>query len=412
MRVIDTVIIGGGQAGLAMSYCLAAEGIDHVVFERGEVAQSWRGHWDSLRLLTPNWQSRLPGFSYRGAEPQGFMSRDELVAHLEAYRRVIAAPVQCRTSVLSLWEPEPGRFLVETTRGRFMSRSVVIATGECGRPWLPGLARDLAPSIEQLTPASYKRPDQLPLGGVLVVGASSTGVQLAREIRASGRPVTLAVGRHVRLPRRYRGRDIMAWLDAIGVWTESAECVPDLAAARAAPSLQLVGSDDDRDIDLGVLRAMGVRIVGKLVAARDQRVQCAQTLPFHMNAAEGKLRRLLGRIDDYISRRQLSVPEAASSPELSVPLAPSSIDLRDDGIQTVLWATGYERSYPWLHVPVLDDHGQLIHDGGVTPRRGLYVLGLRFMRRRNSNFIDGVGHDARYLALQISEQLAASSRAA
>lgn len=412
MKATDTVIIGGGQAGLAMSHCLAAEGVDHVVFERGEVAQSWRGHWDSLRLLTPNWQSRLPGFSYRGNHPDGFMSRDEVVRHLVEYGRAVAAPVLRRTSVLSVWEPEPGRFIVDTTRGRWLARSVVIATGECGRPLVPSFARNLSSDIQQFSPLSYKRPDQLRDGGVLVVGASSTGVQLAREIRASGRAVTLAVGRHVRLPRNYRGRDIMAWLDAVGVWSERADCVADLPAARAAPSLQLIGSSEGYDLDLGILRAMDVRLVGKLVAVEDERVQCGQTLPLHMKAAETKLHRLLRRVDDFVAARGLSAPEAVVPPSLAVPLAPSELDLRREGIRSVVWATGYEQRYPWLHVPVLDQRGHLIHDGGVTSRPGLYALGLRFMRRRNSNFIDGVGHDARQLALHISAQLAAPSRAA
>jgi putative flavoprotein involved in K+ transport len=241
MTRTDVLIIGAGQAGLAMSACLAARGIEHVVLERGRVAERWRSErWDSLRLLTPNWMTRLPGHAYRGGAPEGFMCRDEVAEFLAGYGRGIVAPVAEATRVLRVAQCADG-YEVTTDRGSWRARAVVLATGACDRAAVPGWSRTVSQRVAQVVPSRYRRPEDLPAGGVLVVGASATGVQLAEEIHRSGRPVTLAVGSHSRLPRRYRGRDIMEWFDAAGLLDERAEAVPDIAAARRQPSLQLVG---------------------------------------------------------------------------------------------------------------------------------------------------------------------------
>src|SRR5512143_1279317 len=255
MRRTEAVVIGGGQAGLAMSHCLAGSGVDHVVLERGRVAERWRSErWESLRLLTPNWQTRLPGFRYQGPDPDGYMRVAEVVGFLERYARSFAAPVEEGTSVLSV-APAGGGYRVVTDRGTWEAPCVVIATGHCDTPLVPAFAPSLAGDVVQLVPSRYRHPGQLPAGGVLVVGASASGVQLADEIHASGRPVTLAVGRHTRLPRVYRGRDILWWLDAMGVFDESADDVYDLKVSRDQPSLQLVGRPDRATLDLPVLQA-------------------------------------------------------------------------------------------------------------------------------------------------------------
>ena len=407
MKRTDVVVVGGGQAGLAASSCLQARGMDHVVLERGRIAERWRSErWDSLRLLTPRWQSRLPGFSYRGPDPDGFMSRREVIGYLEAYARSFAAPVEEGVAVLAV-ERDGDGYRVTADRGEWRAESVIVATGHCDRPHVPALAAELPSDVVQLVPTRYRNPDALPAGGVLVVGASATGIQLADEIHRSGRPVTLAVGRHVRLPRSYRGRDVMAWLDATGFLDEGAEAVADLEAARRQPSLQLVGRLDRRTLDLGVLLDAGVRLVGRVTAVEGARVLFAEDLAETAAAAERRLARLLGRIDAYVARSgQTAVPPAEPLRPIAPPPAPATIDLRAEGIRTVMWATGYRRSYPWLRVPVLDGRGEIRHVGGITPAPGLYVLGLQFLRRRNSSFLDGVGEDAAALVDHLVRRLA------
>jgi putative flavoprotein involved in K+ transport len=410
MRQTDAIIIGAGQAGLAMSHCLARHGVDHVILERGRIAERWRSErWDSLRLLTPNWMSRLPGWSYRGPDPDGFMTMPEVVDHLDTYAKAMAAPVEAGTVVRGL-RRTAGGYALETSRGAWRTRVVVVATGHCDIPAVPTMARALPASIHQLTPSAYRNPDSLPEGGVLVVGASATGVQLAEEIHRSGRPVSLAVGRHVRLPRRYRGQDIMAWLERIGLLDETAEAVRDLAAARAQPSLQLVGRPDPRGLDLGVLREMGVRLLGRVMGAEGGVLHLADDLAGTAAAAQRSLARVLTRIDAMAD--PAGVPPEDWPPDIGLAPAPSRLDLRAAGIHSVVWATGFRRDYAWLQVPVLDSAGEIIHQGGITPTPGLYVLGLRFLRSRRSSFIDGVGADAEALSWHILGQLATAGRVA
>jgi putative flavoprotein involved in K+ transport len=413
MRRTDVVIVGGGQAGLAMSRCLVDRGIEHVVLERGRIAERWRSErWDSLRLLTPRWQARLPGWRYRGPEADGFMTRDEVVDYLDGYARSFAAPIESGVAVSAVERGAAG-FRVTTSRGSWSARAVVVATGHCDVPFVPPIAAGLPHDVAQVVPTRYRNPDRLPEGGVLVVGASSTGVQLAAELQRAGRQVTLAAGKHVRLPRRYRGRDVMWWLDAAGVLDERAEDVADLEAARRQPSLQLVGSDDHRTIDLGTLRALGVRLAGRVVGAEGGRVLLGDDLARSVAAAEGRLTRLLRRIDAHVERRAAAdVPPAEPIAPIALPRAPTALDLRAEGIRTVVWATGYRRRYPWLHLPVLDARGEIHHAGGVTPEPGLYVLGLQFLRRRNSSFLDGVGADADAVAAHLGDHLERRQRAA
>jgi putative flavoprotein involved in K+ transport len=408
MRRVETVVIGGGQAGLAMSRCLGDRGIDHVVLERGRVAERWRGErWDSLRLLTPRWQSRLPGFRYEGDEPHGYMTMTEVVDYLEAYGRSFAAPVEERATVLSV-KPAGRGYRVDTDRGVWEASSVVIATGHCDVPLVPGMAARLPADVFQLVPTRYRNPGELPPGGVLVVGAAASGVQLADEIRASGRSVTLAVGRHTRLPREYRGRDILWWLDAMGVLDEAVDEVFDVAISRSQPSLQLVGRPDRSTLDLPTLQARGVRLVGRAVGVEGSRVCFADDLVAHTVAADARLARLIQRIDVYAARTGLDAeagPREPFRPFLWPAPAPTEVDIRAEGIATVIWATGFRRQYPWLEVPVLDQRGEIRHEGGVTSSPGLFVIGLYFLRRRNSSFIDGVGRDAMDLAGQVAGHL-------
>lgn len=380
------------------------------MLERGEVANSWRRErWDSLRLLTPNWQSRLPGYPYEGADPDGFMTMPEIVARISGYAAAIAAPVRTHTAVTSVSRVDGG-YRVATGSGELRCRSVVLASGAANTPRVPGLRAAVPPEILCLTPFEYRNPQQLPRGGVLVVGASATGVQLADEIQRAGRPVTIAVGEHVRLPRSYRGRDVLWWMEASGVWSQRYDEIDEIERARRLPSPQLVGTPEHASLDLNVLRAAGVEIVGRLAAIRDGRALFSGGLANQFALADLKMNRLLGTFDDW-ARSQAPQPEVGPPERFEPTRAPAhprlSLDLRSGEIRSIVWATGFRPDYRWLEVPVLDRNGELRHDGGVVREApGMYAMGLPVLRRRKSTFIIGaeddardvVGHLVRYLA--------------
>jgi putative flavoprotein involved in K+ transport len=406
---VTTVVIGAGHAGLAASHFLTDRSIDHVVLERGEVANSWRRErWDSLRLLTPNWQSRLPGHRYDGPDPDGYMAMGEVIEFIERFATVSRAPIRTGTNVTSVRRAEDG-YDVTTSQGRLTCRTVVIASGACNRPAVPSFTAAVPASVEQLTPFDYRHPDQLPDRGVLVVGASATGVQLAAELRRSGRPVTLSVGEHVRLPRVYRGRDVLWWMDASGVWDQRHDQVDDLTRARRLPSPQLVGTPERTTLDLNALTAMGVELVGRWAAVRDGRALFSGGLHNLFSLADLKLERLLDTFDDWARThgRDAEVdPPERFAPTRTPSSARLQLDLRSGEIGAIVWATGYRPDYGWLDVPVVDEKGQLRHEGGVVDSPGLYALGLPVLRRRKSTFIHGISDDAREVTDHLARQLA------
>jgi putative flavoprotein involved in K+ transport len=398
------VVIGAGQAGLSMSHWLTAASVDHVLLERGAVANSWRTErWDSLRLLTPNWLSRLPGHHYRGPDPDGYMTAAEVTAYLRDYRRSLGAPVHTGAEVTSVRATSDG-FIVVAGQDGWQCQAVVVATGATGTPKVPALAQALPARLSQLAPIEYRNPAQLPDGGVLVVGGSASGVQLADELNASGREVTIAVGDHVRVPRTYRGRDIHWWMDAIGQLDERIEEQDDPGRGPRLPSLQLVGTPERRAVDLNALTASGVRITGRLVGVNSRRAQFSGSLANACASADLKMHRLLDRIDDHAARRGFRGRGGDRPAATRVPTPATELDL--GGIGSVVWATGYAPRYPWLDRRLLDRRGAIRHRGGVTSQPGMYVLGLPFMRRRKSGFLDGVGADAREIADHMTPYLA------
>jgi putative flavoprotein involved in K+ transport len=408
MHKVETLVVGAGQAGLAVSRCLAGQGADHVVVERGRIAERWRAaRWESLRLITPNWMTRLPGWSYSGTDPDGYMAAPELVSYLEDYAGSFAAPVHENTTV-ELVEAHGGGLRVITDQQTWHARNVIVATGTENRAHVPPFASGIDPGIHQLTAGRYRGPHHLPDGGVLVVGASASGAQIADELRRSGRPVTISVGRHSRLPRRYRGRDILWWMDRAGILGHTIDQMRDARSARSAPSLQLTGRMD-HPVGLGALAARGVTLAGRLVAADGQRLSFAGDLPASINAAQGRMERMLRTIDAYISRNggDEGASPADPPPPPAAATGPASLDLRRAGITNVIWATGYRQAYPWLRVPALNRHGQIAHRRGVTSVPGLYVLGLKFLYRRDSTYVDGVRHDARFVAAHIVRRMTA-----
>jgi putative flavoprotein involved in K+ transport len=385
-----------------MSRCLADRAVDHVVLERGEAAHTWRTErWDSLRLLTPNWQSRLPGFSYDGADPDGYRTLPEVIDFIAAYARAISAPVRRHTTVTSVRRTEAG-YLVRTDRGDWTCRTLVIASGAFNIACVPGFADRVPRSVTTATTLQYRNPDQLPAGGVLVVGASSSGTQIANEIHRTGRPVILSVGEHIRAPRVYRGRDLEWWMDAAGVLDERYDKVDDVARARRVPSLQLAGTPDRSTLDLNALKGIGVRLVGRLAAITESgKAQFAGSLRNMCALSDLKMNRLLNLIDEWARACGLDgeVDAAHRLPPTEIDEDPPlGLDLASGEIKSIIWATGFRPDYSWLELPVIDRKGLIRHDGGVVSSPGVYLLGVPFLRRRKSTLIDGAGDDARELA--------------
>jgi putative flavoprotein involved in K+ transport len=397
----ETLIVGGGQAALSLSAHLRARGHRHVVLERGRIGERWRSErWDSLHLLTPNWLNGLDR-GPRHAEQDGFLSRDAFVTYLERYASSLAAPVREHVNVLSV-ERHRRRFRVQTDAGEWVARQVVVATGDCGVPYRPAASRDVPPHVLQLDAARYRRPEQLPPGAVLVVGAGASGLQIASELRRSGRRVVLAVGRHARAVRRYRGRDIWHWIHRLGDLDDSADDVP--KDARRSPSFGLSGQHGGEELDLGTVSRLGVTLTGRLARITGTSAEFADNLPSVAADADDRLFELLGRIDAHIEQMPGAsrVPPRDAVRRVALGQGPRSLDLGDGTVSTIVWATGYRREYPWLHVPALDDGGAIVHEHGVTPVPGLFVLGLRFQSRRASHTIGGVGRDAAAIARRIA----------
>jgi putative flavoprotein involved in K+ transport len=363
-----------------MSSCLAARAIEHVVLERGEIANTWRTErWPSLTLLTPNWQSRLPGFKYEGDDPDGFRTLPETVAFLEHYARLVSPPLRTHCPVSAVRRTADG-YQVDSAQGTWHCKAVVLATGGFNVAQVPKVSEALPPGMAQLTPVQYRNPQSLEPGGVLVVGAAATGAQLADEIQRSGRQVTLAVGEHVRACRTYRGKDMQWWMDATGLNDERYDEVENLRRARSLPSFQLAGYPDRRNIDLNALTSLGVRLVGRLAGIRDGKAQLSGSLRNVCELADLKLNRLLNRIDEWATDNGVDATvDAPHRPEPTRLEAspPLGMDFARAGIRTIIWATGFRPDYSWLRIPVLDHKGNLRHDGGVvTESPGLYVLGL------------------------------------
>jgi putative flavoprotein involved in K+ transport len=395
-----------------MSRCLAERSIDHVLLERGEVAHTWRTErWDSLRLLTPNWQSRLPGLRQDGNDPDGYRTMPQVIDFITAYAKEISAPVRTHTTVTSLRSAETG-YLVRTNRGDWRCKTVVLAAGACNIARVPGFADRVPPAVATLTAQSYRNPQQLAGGGVLVVGASASGTQIAHELQRSGRAVTLAVGEHIRAPRVYRGRDLQWWMDAAGVLDERYDQVDDIARARRVPSLQLAGTPDRSTLDLNALSDIGVRLVGRLAGiTQDGKAQFAGSLRNMCAMSDLKMGRLLDLIDEWARQNGLDGSAPDRLPPTRVePAPPLGLDLIKGGIKTIVWAGGYRPDYAWLELDVFDRKGLVRHDGGIVCSPGMYLMGMQFLRRRKSALIDGAGDDARDLSAHLAAYLDGAPR--
>jgi putative flavoprotein involved in K+ transport len=404
---VETVVIGGGQAGLAMSYKLTEQGRQHVVLERGQIGERWRSErWDSLTLLGPNWLLELPGFTYQGDDPDGFLPKDGVVEFLESYAAMFRPPIRCGVEVVSLrQQPDSGRYSVETTNGSILAHNVVIATGPFQKPRIPALSAALPGDIRQFTVTTYRNPAQLPPGGVLIVGSGSSGCQICEELNESGRQVYLSVGRCLRSVRRYRGQDTRWWAYHMGVFERSVDSLPS-PAARNRCGTQVTGVRGGHDLDYRQFAANGVVLLGHLRSVEDGTLRFAADLAETMADWDASLATELRSIDDYILSAGIDAPPD-DPPSGSPPAGwayvdpPGELDLAARGISSVVWATGYTPDYGWVELPIFDASGAPIHHRGVTASPGLYFLGLRWQHRLKSSFIYGLDEDATYVTDQI-----------
>ncbi|MEM8759140.1 MAG: NAD(P)/FAD-dependent oxidoreductase [Pseudomonadota bacterium] len=405
MERIDTLVVGAGQAGLAMSEHLSAAHVPHLLLERDRIAERWRtGRWDSLVANGPAWHDRFPGMTFAGVDPDAFPSKDRVVDYFEAYAAKISAPIRCGVEVTSVERlADRAGFRVETSAGGFEALRVVAATGPFQRPLMPPIVPDAA-RVVQIHSAAYRNPGQLPEGGVLVIGAGSSGSQIADELLSAGRDVYLSIGPHNRPPRRYRGRDNVWWLGVLGKW-EAAALEPGLEHVTIAVS----GAHGGRTVDFRRFAERGMALLGSTLGYEDGVLTIASDLAENLARGDADYLSLLDEADAYVARNGLALPE---EPEARlIPPDPDSVrhptlalDLAEAGVTVIIWATGYALDFGWLKVDTFDPDGRPRHERGVAAEPGIYFLGLPWLSRRGSSFIWGVWHDAKFLADQIAIQ--------
>jgi putative flavoprotein involved in K+ transport len=399
---VDTVIVGGGQAGLSASYHLSRLGCGHVILERNRIGESWRSErWDSLMFQFPNWAIRLPGHSYKCADADGFVPRSEVVSFLEEYARLIQAPLRCGVrATLVHQQPQSGRFVVEAGDTKLEAKNVVVAIGSFHQPKIPAFHTELSRHVLQIHSRDYRNPGQLPPGAVLVVGGGASGVQIAEELHESGREVYFSIGRYRRTPRRYRGRDIYWWFGALQIWDRPVEQFPEVKDERF-PLVTGVGGG--RDIDLRRLRADGVKMLGRLRGISAGRIFLADDLEQHLTEGEAWFASFRKRMDEYAHANGLDLPKelaeksASTSEGSTLPHPILELETEAAGISAVIWATGFRYDFEWVKLPVFDDSGEPLQRRGVSPCPGFYFLGLRRMYTMKSNIFEGVGDDAAYI---------------
>jgi putative flavoprotein involved in K+ transport len=397
------VVVGGGQAGLSVSYCLKEAGIDHVVLEKSRIGSSWRTQrWDSFCLVTPNWQCQLPGYPYEGPEPHGFMKNDEIIEYLEGYVRSFDPPVKEGVTVLSVERRGLSGFSVTTSAGTFRARQVVIATGGYHVPRVPEASRGLPADVLQLHSADYRNPDSLPPGDVLVVGTGQSGCQIAEDLFIAGRRVHLSVGPAPRCARRYRGRDVVDWLHLMGHYDLPIDKHPSKEAARDKTNHYVTGRDGGHDIDLRRFALEGMRLYGPLERVVDGRITFSAGLRKNLDDADDVYRSINRSIDAYIGKEHIEAPPATT---YAAPWEPGtetlSLDCTAAGIRAVVWSVGFAVDFGWVRVPVFDDRGYPAHDRGITPAEGLYFIGLPWLYTWGSGRFCGVGRDARHIVERI-----------
>lgn len=419
MTLLDTVIIGAGQAGLGVSYYLQQKGYKHIVFEKGRIGESWLSQrWDSFQLNTPNLFNTLPGLPYDGKEVDGFWRTTDLVNYLGHYANQFQLPVEAGVTVVAVDRAEEGEGFIVKIRKRdqseasVKSRSVVVASGIQRVPKIPAIRSKLPPEIFQLHTADYRNPHSLPPGAVVVVGSGQSGCQITEDLLAAGRTVYLCTGKVPRVPRRYRGRDIVAWWAEMKFWDVTYESLPDKSITRLSQpqisGLQRFG----HTVSLQNLAGRGVAILGRLLDIDSGRLILGDDAAAHVQFADEFSQRIKKDVDTYIERMNITPPpldeDPADTPDMEAkcvsPLR--QLDLHGAHISTVIWATGFSGDFSWLHLPVFDDQNKPIHTRGVSVERGLYFIGFPWLNSRKSGILYGIGEDAEYIAGVIEKQLA------
>jgi putative flavoprotein involved in K+ transport len=397
---VGTLIIGGGQAGLAMSEHLSRRGLPHLIVERRRIAERWRSErWDSLVANGPAWHDRFPTMEFAG-DPDAFATREEIVAYFEAYAAKIAAPVRCGVEVTALRQGGPG-FLAETSQGIIAARHVVAATGPFQRPVIPTVVPEET-RLTQIHSCTYRNPRQLPEGAVVVIGAGSSGAQIADELARAGRRVFLSVGPHDRPPRRYRGRDFVWWLGALGKWDANA-----VTPGTEHVTIAVSGAYGGHTVDFRRLAARGITLLGRVEGYADGALAIAPDLARSIANGDRNYLSVLDEADAYAAKEGLDLPDDPEARKLEADPACVTdpiltLDLGKEGITSIIWATGYVLDFGWIKVDAFDEKGRPAHQRGVSKVPGLYFLGLPWLSRRASPFIWGVWHDADYLAGQIA----------
>ena len=392
-------IVGGGQAGLSMSYCLKERGIDHIVFEKNQIGHAWRSkRWDTFCLVTPNWQCQLPGYSYAGSDPQGFMQKDEIVSYIEAYAASFSPPIEEGVEVLKVSQIEGGFELV-TSIGDYTADQVVIASGSYHQPKIPRMAARFPESVVQLHSSEYKNPQSLADGAVLVVGTGQSGCQIAEDLHLAGKQVHLCVGGAPRSPRRYRGKDAVDWLDQMGYYDLSVDNHPQKEKVRAKANHYVTGRDGGREIDLRRFALEGMQLYGRVKSVSDRRIEFKGDLKQNLDQADAVAESIKKTIDEFIAKNQIQAPvDLPYSPVWQPEADILALDYQQANIRTVIWCTGYQSNFSWIEIPLFDGKGYPGHERGVTGVRGFYFLGLPWLYTWGSGRFSGVARDAVYLA--------------
>lgn len=402
---IDTIIVGGGQAGISTSYYLKKQCREHIVLEKAErAAQVWRNRWDSFTLITPNWMTRLPGAPYSGDDPDGFMAKDDVVRYFDEYIEKNQLPIHYGISVKSV-EYMGDSYLLKTTEGDLTASNVVIATGLHQKPKIPSFSKQLSAEINQLHSSQYKNPESLPQGAVLVVGSAQSGSQIAEELYQSGRKVYLSVSTAGRIPRRYRGKDANFWMEKMGYFDRT---VDDLSSPKDkfAPSAHCTGKDGGHTINLHQFAKDGVILLGHVKNIKDNLIILASDLKENLADADQFERNFTKEVDEYIESEGLNIPtenllKLTAGFEIDEIL---ELNAREAGITSVIWATGFSFDFSWIKLPVFDQDGYPIQDCGVSDYPGLYFVGMTFLCTGSSGLLAGVGDDAKHIAAKIHEK--------
>ena len=407
-KYYSVIIVGGGQAGLAMSYCLKKQGIDHIILEKNHIGYSWQQkRWDTFCLVTPNWQCTLPGYHYQGDEPHGFMGKDAIVKYIKDYAQSFDPPIKEGVEVFSVKKNNSqGLFELVTSLGNYRAERVVVATGNYHEAKIPRIAEKFAAEVLQLHSSDYKNPESLPEGEVLVVGSGQSGCQIAEDIHLTGKKVHLCVGGAPRSPREYRGKDVVGWLDELGYYDLTVDNHPDKENVRNKTNHYVTGRGGGREIDLRTFATEGMQLYGSLQDVRGDNLEFKPNLKHNLDRADEVAESIKKTIDDYIAKNNIDAPlEAPYHPVWQPETEVLELNYQQSNITTVIWCIGYQTNFSWVEVPVFDGKGYPTHERGVTSVKGLYFLGLPWLHTWGSGRFSGIATDAQYLSDYIADSI-------